>query len=426
VPKSKTGGKPVTKNVPLADITAAKDVQARVALNEGTVGDYGAAMLERTKFPPCVVFDDGKTKWLSDGFHRYTAAIRTGGKVTHLLCELRKGSKRDAQLFALGANATHGLRRTSADKRKAVSVMLRDIKWKEWSSSEIARHCNVSHTFVDNVRSESPSSNVTCNVASESPPSSLTTVVSESPNQASAGAPAEHGDKGRKYRTKHGTESVMRKRRARKKEASDKENEPEEETEPALPVAGPDREGSEHVDTIGFMTGKRIQEDSLPIADREERPDQDERKPDTSPVAGSDQIEVGREDVAKLMTEKRALEAKIEDQAATSSALQSAESKWRDAVETQRGIIAQKDNEIANLRAGPEPTEPQNLLQWIERALDGVEQAHQVANTWPDKPPDRERRRGEQDLRDIATCLRGLRERLKLYSEKDAAPERYH
>ena len=91
------GGKPVIKNVLLADITADTDVQARVELSEETIADYGVAMLEqvadggKVTFPPCVVFDDGTTLWLSDGFHRFHAATRS--KISQLWCEVRKGSK---------------------------------------------------------------------------------------------------------------------------------------------------------------------------------------------------------------------------------------------------------------------------------------------------------------------------------------------
>jgi hypothetical protein len=63
------------------------------------------------------------------------------------------------------------------------------------------------------------------------------------------------------------------------------------------------------------------------------------------------------------------------------------------------------------------------LLQFIERAISAVDRAHQVASmmdTWPGKAPDRERRRGEQDLRDMVTRLRGLRDVVELYAEKDA------
>ena len=461
--KAKTAAKPVVKEIPLAAIVADPEVQARVALSEEVIADYAAAMLEGVKFPRCIVFDDGTTLWLSDGFHRFIAASRTDGKVQHLSCEVHKGTKRDAQLFALLANAAHGLRRTSADKRKAVLVMLHDPEWKQWSAREITRQCAVSPALVDNIRNE----------LRESPSSlslSLPNIGSDSPTQASVDAPAEAEGEGRKYINKYGSEAKMRtkrKRGARKKEAES--SEPEEKMEPTLPdegeggeqgepeklpLAAPGREGNGH-----------FEGDSLPVADREERPDQGdvskqniEREADTSPDAGSglDELEIAREDIARLTAEKRALqeqvkqlEAKVAELEAprtgdpmTYSEFQVAIRKFEDLVETQRGIIAKLESENANLRAenanlragivpptAPQPSEPQSLLQLIEHALSAVERAQQVANMtdrWPDKAPDRERGRGGKDLRDIVTRLRGLRERVELYAEKNAVPERYH
>jgi DNA-binding transcriptional regulator YiaG len=69
-------------------------------------------------------------------------------------CEVRQGTRRDAVLFSVGANADHGLRRTNADKRRAVEVLLRDEEWKQWNDHEIGRQCNVSHHTVAKVREE--------------------------------------------------------------------------------------------------------------------------------------------------------------------------------------------------------------------------------------------------------------------------------
>jgi hypothetical protein len=69
------------------------------------------------------------------------------------------GSKRDAILCAVGANADHGQRRTNADKRRAVQTMLQDPEWSGWSDRQIADQCAVSHNFVGSLRS----ANVTVN-----------------------------------------------------------------------------------------------------------------------------------------------------------------------------------------------------------------------------------------------------------------------
>jgi hypothetical protein len=67
----------------------------------------------------------------------------------------RKPSRRtgrEAILFSVGANATHGIRRTNADKRNAVLKLLGDPEWGQWSDSQIAKICGVSHAFVGEMR----------------------------------------------------------------------------------------------------------------------------------------------------------------------------------------------------------------------------------------------------------------------------------
>ena len=65
---------------------------------------------------------------------------------------MRQGTRRDAILFSVGANASHGLRRTNQDKRRAVETLLRDEEWGAWSNSEIARRCGVHHSTVADLR----------------------------------------------------------------------------------------------------------------------------------------------------------------------------------------------------------------------------------------------------------------------------------
>jgi hypothetical protein len=69
-----------------------------------------------------------------------------------ILCDVAQGTIRDAILHSTGVNAKHGMRRTYADKRKAVMTLLDDFEWSLWSNSEIARRCGVSTPFVANLR----------------------------------------------------------------------------------------------------------------------------------------------------------------------------------------------------------------------------------------------------------------------------------
>lgn len=131
--------------------------QPRAHLNPETVTEYANAMADDgCVFPPVTVFYDGADYWLADGFHRVAASKEAG--FADIDADVRQGTRRDAVLFSVGANADHGLRRTNEDKRRAVLTLLNDSEWAGWSDREIARQCGVSHPFVSSLR-PAPSGN---------------------------------------------------------------------------------------------------------------------------------------------------------------------------------------------------------------------------------------------------------------------------
>jgi len=140
----------MSTTLPIQEITRDWQCQPRAYLTPAVIDQYAEAMTEGATFPPVVVFREGETHWLVDGFHRVAAAEQTGRNDVN--CEIREGTFRDAVLYSVGANATHGLQRTSHDKREAVDRLLEDPEWSQWSDREIARRCNVSHTFVQNYK----------------------------------------------------------------------------------------------------------------------------------------------------------------------------------------------------------------------------------------------------------------------------------
>lgn len=141
-------------------IRADERCQPRAELSEYLVIEYAAAMSEGASFPPLVVFQDEDANWLADGFHRLEAARQAG--LERIDCDIRPGSFRDAVLHTVGANATHGLRRSNADKHRAVRALLLDPEWSRWSDREIARRCGVSDRFVNSIRAF-----LTANIRSE-------------------------------------------------------------------------------------------------------------------------------------------------------------------------------------------------------------------------------------------------------------------
>lgn len=136
----------------LSQIRTDGGTQPRAVIDDAVVQDYADAMREGAKFPAVVVFKDGQDHWLADGFHRVAAA--KVARLTEIAADVRPGSRRDAVLYAMGANASHGVRRTNADKRRAVTTLLKDAEWAKWSDREIARRCGVSNAFVSGVRQE--------------------------------------------------------------------------------------------------------------------------------------------------------------------------------------------------------------------------------------------------------------------------------
>jgi hypothetical protein len=140
-----------TQIVPLARI---KDggAQMRVEMRVETVNDYANDMLDGAVFPPVVLYDDGTDLWLADGFHRLEA-VRKINRET-IVAEIRVGTMRDAILHGVGSNAAHGLRRTQADKRRAVERLLKDPEWARWSDRKIAEVAKVDHKTVGAIRRE--------------------------------------------------------------------------------------------------------------------------------------------------------------------------------------------------------------------------------------------------------------------------------
>lgn len=138
--------------VNIADIRVNGGTQSRAGINRETVAEYAEAMQGGAVFPPLVVFHDGASYWLADGFHRYHAYAQINAH--DVAADVRQGSQRDAILFSVGANASHGLRRTNDDKRRAVMVLLNDPEWSKWSARDIGRQCGVSHDFAARLKRE--------------------------------------------------------------------------------------------------------------------------------------------------------------------------------------------------------------------------------------------------------------------------------
>ena len=124
--------------------------QMRVEMKPDIVREYADDMAAGAVFPPVEVYYDGSIYWLAEGYHRVEAARKLERETID--AEVLDGDARDAILHGCGSNASHGLRRTQADKRRAVERLLRDEEWSKWSNRKIAEAAKVDHKTVANVR----------------------------------------------------------------------------------------------------------------------------------------------------------------------------------------------------------------------------------------------------------------------------------
>lgn len=153
-------------SVSRASIRIEKCFQIRAEMDQAAIEDYIQAIREagHWPFPPIKIV----SQYLVDGFHRIEAAKRVAEdpetpamlrkSLQEIPCErvpvdLSSDDVTDLALQqALGANHTHGLRRSIADKRRAVELALE--KWPDQSDREIAKLTGTSHTFVSKLRGQ--------------------------------------------------------------------------------------------------------------------------------------------------------------------------------------------------------------------------------------------------------------------------------
>lgn len=122
--------------------------QCRVAMSQDAIQEYAEALTDGSELPPIDVYFDGAEYWVVDGLHRYHAHRRIGA--LSIMANVTTGTLEDAVFAACGKNRGHGLRRTNADKRKAVEMAIAIRP--DWSDRAIAKHVGVDHKLVAAVR----------------------------------------------------------------------------------------------------------------------------------------------------------------------------------------------------------------------------------------------------------------------------------
>ena len=87
----------VKKDMQISKINLEENTQSRVEINQNTVDEYAADLKEGAKFPPVVLFHDGKNFLIGDGWHRLLAFKKAGKK--NIEAEIKVGGERDAVLI---------------------------------------------------------------------------------------------------------------------------------------------------------------------------------------------------------------------------------------------------------------------------------------------------------------------------------------
>jgi len=158
-----------TARLRLTEVVRDSRIQPRERITATVVDEYAEEMAKAPVYleaglavrpwPPIVVFhergEDGQDLyWLADGWHRILAAEQAGRDEVE--AQVEEGDRYAALLYAAGANTTHGLRRSTADKRRAVWLVLDhpQVIAEQWGNGRVAHHVGVSTWLVRDVRTK--------------------------------------------------------------------------------------------------------------------------------------------------------------------------------------------------------------------------------------------------------------------------------
>ena len=142
-----------TKKFPIEDIVRDPSCQSRAIGNAEATDDYAAHLRAGGTLPDIEVFLVKGVPHVVDGFHRLDAHLAAGVTFVRAVI-VGKGTLDEAAWYATSANKSNGLRRTNADKRKAVRNALTNPIGSDQPSRIVADHVGVSHELVASIRRE--------------------------------------------------------------------------------------------------------------------------------------------------------------------------------------------------------------------------------------------------------------------------------
>jgi len=140
------------KLIKLEHINIKESPHVRSEYKQETAEEYAEQYkLDKAEMPDCILFETSAGSYLvADGMHRI-AAMKLAGMKSNTF-DVRSGSRTDCVKFALKCNVSHGIRRSSADKRACVELALREFG--EVSNNSLSDACGVGVDLVIKVRQE--------------------------------------------------------------------------------------------------------------------------------------------------------------------------------------------------------------------------------------------------------------------------------
>lgn len=142
-----------TIKIPIEDVVLDERCQARADVDHDAVNEYAEAYKTGKTLPPPEVFRVSGKLYAVDGYHRIPAAFKAGIDFLRVAV-VGDGTIDDAIWYATGVNQAHGVRRTNADKRRAVRMALNSPIGQEQSTAALAEHLGVSRPFVSKLRED--------------------------------------------------------------------------------------------------------------------------------------------------------------------------------------------------------------------------------------------------------------------------------
>lgn len=120
--------------------------QPREKLDTEHIEDLIRDWRKGDRFEPALAYYDGQFYWLTDGYHRDKALEELGE--SKILVEIRSGTLEDAKWHSYCVNQHKALKRSNADKQRAVIGALMHPYGACKSNVQIADHCGVDEGTV--------------------------------------------------------------------------------------------------------------------------------------------------------------------------------------------------------------------------------------------------------------------------------------